>query len=147
MRSLLVMLIAIWTSDASAFSIDTHRLLNRRVADVSAVDSYLREELGLSGGLTENFNGKRAHQWIEEGGAAEDEFLSIEPLGAAFRSRQHFHNPLLSWDRAGLNAPSLCSLGLPLVGQASVRWAQNSDQGLSVGRPGGPMPGRPFCKR
>jgi len=130
MRSLLVVLIAIWTSDASAFSIDTHRLLNRRVADVSAVDSYLREELGLSRGLTENFNGKRARQWIEEGGAAEDQAFGFEPLGAAFRSRQHFHNPLLSWDQAGLNATSFCPPFF-LSGKASVRWAQDPNQGLS----------------
>ena len=129
MRSLLVVLIAIWTSDASAFSIDTHRLLNRRVADVSAVDSYLREQLGLSGGLAENFNGKRARQWIEEGGAAEDKALASENLGAAFRSRHHFHNPLQSWDRAGL--AGRCLALVPLSGKASVRWAQDPNQGLS----------------
>lgn len=129
MRSLLVMLIAIWTSDVSAFGIDTHRLLNRRVADVSAVDSYLREELGLSRGLTENFNGKRARQWIEEGGAAEDQAFGFEPLGAAFRSRQHFHNPLLPWDQAGL--AGRCLALVPLSGEASVHWAQDPNQGLS----------------
>lgn len=128
MRSLLVTLIAIWTFDASAFSIDTHRLLNRRVADISAVDRYLREDLGISGGLTENFNGKRARQWIEEGGAAEDQAFGLEPLGAAFRSINHFHNPLQAWDSAGL--AGRCFGLIPVSGKASVRWAQDPAQGL-----------------
>lgn len=117
--------------EALAFSIETHRLLNDSATQKSSTDSYLKEQLGFAEGLATQFGDLRAMEWIRFGGAAEDQALRIESLGAAFRSRHHFHNPLVSWDQAGLNAPSLCTLGLPLVGQASARWAQNPDQGLS----------------
>ena len=129
MQSLLVILIAIWASDISAFSIDTHRPLNRRAADASTVDGYLREHLGFSRGLAETFNGKEARKWIEEGGAAEDQAFGLEPLGAAFRSINHFHNPLQAWDSAGL--AGRCFGLIPVSGKASVRWAQDPNQGLS----------------
>lgn len=126
------LLIGIGTAyEALAFSIETHRLLNDSATQKSSTDRYLKEQLGLAEGLATQFGDLRASEWIKFGGAAEDQAFGIESLGAAFRSRQHFHNPLLTWDQAGLNAPSLCTLGLPLVGQASVRWAQNPNQGLS----------------
>lgn len=116
-------------SDAWSFGIDTHRLLNARAAAVSTVDSYLKQQLGLADGLTESVNGKRVLDWLVEGGAAEDQFLGVEPLGAAFRSRHHFHNPLQAWDNAGL--AGRCLALIPLSGKASVRWAQDPDQGLA----------------
>ena len=116
---------------ALAFSINTHELLNVKAAEQSFADRYLKEQLGFPEGLKTQFGARRASEWIRFGGTAEDQAFGLEPLGAAFRSRHHFHNPLLPWDQAGLNAPSLCSLGLPLLGKASVRWAQDPNQGLS----------------
>lgn len=94
------------------------------------VDSYLKQQLSLADGLAESVNGKRVLDWFVEGGATEDKALASENLGAAFRSRHHFHNPLLSWDQAGLNATSICPPFF-LSGKASVRWAQDPSQGLS----------------
>ncbi|MGH7410237.1 MAG: hypothetical protein ACREJ6_04135, partial [Candidatus Methylomirabilis sp.] len=50
---------------------------------------------------------------IGEGAFAED---------SRFRYRSHFHNPLLPWDRAGLDSPFLPRF------QSSVVWQQNPDQ-------------------
>jgi hypothetical protein len=117
-------------SDALAFGLETHRAVNLRAAQVGMLDRRLKEDLGLPGGLAEIVNGQEAQLWIREGGAAEDEFLG-ELIGAFVRSRHHFHNPLLPWDQAGLNATSSRCPPFILVGQSSVRWAQNPDQGIS----------------
>ncbi|MBI3625584.1 MAG: hypothetical protein HY215_05505, partial [Candidatus Rokubacteria bacterium] len=112
-----------------AFNIDTHeRVLNRRAAQVSILHNHLKENLGFSNGLAEVVTGGTIQRWIEAGGAAEDEFFRSEILGAVFRSRHHFHNPVEPWDRAGLRG--WCVV-VPLVGEASVRWAQEPDQGVS----------------
>ncbi|PWB78678.1 MAG: hypothetical protein C3F08_08225 [Candidatus Methylomirabilota bacterium] len=95
----------------------------------SKLDSYLKEQLGVKNGLEETFNQRKVRQWIELGGAAEDEGFGVEPLGAAFRSINHFHNPLQSWDQAGL--AGRCLAIIPISGEASVRWAQDPAQGLS----------------
>lgn len=102
--------------ESLAFSIETHRLLNDSATQKSSADTYLKVQLGLPKGLETLFDDQSASEWIIFGGASEDQAFRVEPLGAAFRSRQHFHNPLVTWDQAGLNAPSLCTLGLPLVG-------------------------------
>lgn len=115
--------------EAVAFSISTHELLNVKAAEQSFTDRYLKEQLGFAEGLQTQFGVRKAFEWIKFGGAAEDEFLGVEPLGAAFRSRQHFHNPLPSWDQAGLNGR--CFVLVPVSGEASVRWAQDPKQGLS----------------
>ncbi len=117
-----------------AFKTRTHEQLNLRSAAVSSLgkDNYLREQLGFSLELDERFgkldsplDRRRVRDWIGRGGIAEDEFLESERLGALNRSRHHFHNPLLGWDRAGLNGR--CFL-LPVSGQASVRWAQSLEE-------------------
>ncbi len=115
---------------ASGFDIDTHRVLNGRAADASTLKDYLPGELGLSLGLDQTVDGRTVRSWIERGGAAEDQFRHSETLGALFRSRHHFHNPLQPWNVAGLQRGSWCP-PFRLVGQASVRWAQNPDQGLT----------------
>jgi hypothetical protein len=116
--------------DVFAFNIDTHRILNDRAAVVSSLDGYLKQQLGLSKGLLELFNERPVREWIRLGGEAEDEAFGSELIGALFRSRHHFHNPLLPWNQAGLNRLSVC-FPLPITGKASVQWAQDPNQGLS----------------
>ncbi len=111
-----------------AFKAKTHRDLNLRAAEASTLqtDDYLGQQLGFSAGLSERFNGKQVRQWIGDGGAAEDQFLGSEFfVGALNRSRHHFHNPLLSWDQAGLDGR--CLFLTPVRGEASVRWAQSPE--------------------
>jgi len=117
------------TEHTFAFGIGTHRLLNEKTVLASQLDGYLKSQLGLTNGILEDVADKQVIEWVRLGGAAEDEAFGIESLGAAFRSRQHFHNPLLSWDRAGLNGR--CFVLVPVSGEASIRWAQDPKQGLS----------------
>lgn len=129
--ALLVLAILADASQVGAFNTDLHRTLNGRAANVSRLDSDLKEQFAFTLGLAEIFDGKTARQWIDEGGAAEDMFLGIELLGAAFRSIHHFHYPLRTWDRAGLDAFNILCPPFFLHGEASVRWAQEPDQGIS----------------
>src|SRR5262249_33336524 len=55
----------------------------------------------------------------------EDEFRNVELLGGLMRSPQHFHTPLLPWDRSGLDLPLLPRF------ESSIRWAQSPDQGFT----------------
>ncbi|MBI3637207.1 MAG: hypothetical protein HY216_13520, partial [Candidatus Rokubacteria bacterium] len=115
---------------ALAFGIPTHRVLNERAAAVSTLDAILKTELGLVDGLSQSVGNQTGSRWIWFGGQAEDEFHGIETLGAFFRSRHHFHDPLQPWSLAGLSGLSAC-LPLPISSQASIRWAQATDQGFS----------------
>lgn len=116
------------TEHTFAFGIGTHRLLNEKTVLASQLDDYLKSQLGLTNGILEEVAGKQVIEWVGLGGAAEDEFLTSETLGAAFRSRHHFHNPLQPWDQAGLAGQ--CLGLIPVSGKASVRWAQDPGQGL-----------------
>jgi hypothetical protein len=78
---------------------------------LSSVDSYLRDELGLSDGVESSVLGKQLEEWIGYGAAREDDFP---------RFLNHFHNPLATtWSQAGLGGS---------VGQSSVVWTQNTSQ-------------------
>lgn len=103
----------------SALNLDTHRLINRRAAESSAtLDRHLRESAGLPESIETIINGRTVLEWIEEGGAREDDLL---------RFVRHFHDPLKPWDLAGLD------LGISRH-ESSVRWMQQPDQaGVSTG--------------
>lgn len=99
--------------DASALEKATHFNLNGLiiVQNQTSLNTYLRLKLGLSKGIEEIINGKQVIKWIQDGGLKED-----EPMYT--RSMNHFHNPLKTWDTAGLKGTF----------QSSVIWAQ--DQGF-----------------
>jgi hypothetical protein len=112
---------------AYGFEKPTHMEINRDTATRSfnefSLDSYLISQLGLSKGVTEEFNRKQIIEWLGEGGKAEDEpeDISRQITGRA-RNKNHFHNPLAqTWETAGLQS------GL-YTGESSVRWAQNKNQ-------------------
>ena len=92
--------------------------------------------MGFKKGAEEVLNGvdangknisKEVFWWLEYGGEQEDrpgnwyDYL----LGKPTRSVHHFHNPLNSWDNAGLND---YVLGKNYRGQSSVLWGQNINQ-------------------
>src|SRR5574341_91138 len=105
----------------------THELVNERAGATSGLDQVLREQLGLSGGIKEPFNGKEVRQWLREGGTREDAGSYWDQATGKARSYRHFHDPLLPWDRAGLSySPPL--LPQVLKFESSVRWAQRTDQ-------------------
>lgn len=122
--AMLPLLVALPTGDASAFLTPTHAHINELAASSSPmIGAFLRDQLGLVGGLAEPLEGRSVATWIGQGGIAEDEFMGSETLGGLTRSARHFHTPLLGWDQAGLSMPPLPRF------ESSVRWAQ-SDQGL-----------------
>jgi hypothetical protein len=116
-----------------AFKTPTHRSLNLRAADFWDTRRYLSEEVGLPEGASSIIRDRAIRRWLEEGGAAEDQYLGDEILGALNRSKNHFHNPLRPWSSAGLN--SRCFGLVVIQGRASVRWAQDPDQLIWKNRP------------
>ena len=111
---------------ASAFGVTTHRTINEVAAFESAgFDNFLMSHAGLTRGLVELLNGSQVVQWIGLGGVLEDQFQGSETLGGILRSSRHFHNPLLPWDRSGLDIPLFPRF------ESSIRWAQRIDQGIT----------------
>lgn len=98
----------------------THLAINEEIATRNingfSLDTYLINQIGFSKGIKEEFlkdsDKKTVLQWLGYGGIKED-----EPLWRSFR---HFHNPLETWDRAGLKGSTL--------GRSSIIWAQSRDQ-------------------
>jgi hypothetical protein len=80
-------------------------------------------------GATES---RRVEQWIQLGGAREDESTIFEYLRGKARSFRHFHDPLLAWDRSGLFYPLTIPPRITRF-ESSVRWAQRSDQDRESG--------------
>jgi len=111
---------------AVAFEVATHRTINEAAAiDSASLDPFLVHHAGLARGLIEPLKGSQVIQWIGLGGVLEDQFQGSETLGGILRSSRHFHNPLLPWDRSGLDIPLLPRF------ESSVRWAQRADQGIT----------------
>jgi hypothetical protein len=107
---LLISVLAL-TLNCYALEKPTHETMNENIANISGVNSFITDQLGFHQGLRKKFNDKWAIDWIKLGGITEDE-------PAYTRSRNHFHNPLLPWDQAGLNS-------LLFTGQSSALWLQD----------------------
>jgi hypothetical protein len=111
---------------AYGFEKPTHMAINIDIATRGfnnfLLDSYLRDQLGLSKGVKEEFNGKQTIIWVGEGGIKEDEPEGIprQIVGKA-RNQNHFHNPLKPWDQAGLHV-------VPYAWRSSVVWGQYRNQ-------------------
>jgi len=118
---LAILALSVWPTAGDAYEPETHRAIAIQAAQpsVSSTDRVLKEELGISRGVQEVLLGPglRIERLIGEGAFSED-FPQLRVLN-------HFHNPLLSWDRAGLRVGGQ-------LGQASPVWQQNPAQGSSV---------------
>ncbi|MBI5408652.1 MAG: hypothetical protein HZA14_04740 [Nitrospirae bacterium] len=112
---ILYIILVLSSSLSSALEKPTHERLNEVIASTSingfSLKDYLIKELGFAGGIDDTVNKKKIIKWITDGGKAED-----EPMYT--RSLNHFHDPLKTWDSAGLKG----------ISQSSILWAQ--DQGL-----------------
>ncbi len=112
------------SSTVYGLSTETHYYLNEIAVNNTNLNIYLKDNLGLSGGIGETVNNKRIITWIKDGGIYED----IPPwtIIPYLRSVNHFHNPLKAWNEAGLNDI--------FTGTSSVIWAQDqSSAGLLLG--------------
>lgn len=122
-KLLLIVLITIFSSITISNAYDTdnvHPLINDNALLQSNVNNYFKTQLGFFNGIKEVFKNKRITEWIKEGAKLEDETIC--------RSRSHFHDPLKSWDSAGLNNVAVntyCfSKGEDFSVDSSIIWAQ-----------------------
>jgi hypothetical protein len=102
-----------------AFEIGTHAELSERAVRSSHLNDYLNTQLNILAGINNELSTNATIvDWVSDGGRREDR-------GTRFCN--HFHNPLHSWDEAGLRIP----LPLPVLCQpaniSSVLWGQRLD--------------------
>jgi hypothetical protein len=97
-----------------SFETETHRLLSRQAVLGSAVDDFLKNELNFTNGVNEVLVGKPIIETVAQGSFDEDD---------GFRYLNHFHNPLRTWNQAGLLGSTL--------GNSSIIWGQTSGQGFA----------------
>lgn len=112
-----------------ALEIETHEAINEHVARNTVaeftLDTYLKIALGIQDGIADSLNDQdktqKVWQWLSLGGRYED--APPENTIRYRRSRNHFHDPTKSWDRAYYSGPfSFCSLGQ--CPESAILWAQ-----------------------
>jgi len=96
---------------ALSYAPATHTEIGRTAVDRSSLDAILKTQFGVDLGVKLVINGETVQTWIEIGATREDV--------PATRSLNHFHSPLRPWTSAG-----------GLLGQSSIYWQQNPEQGL-----------------
>jgi hypothetical protein len=96
------------------FEVETHRNLSGPAVLSSTLDNFLKNQLDFAAGVDTSLNGSRVIDHISQGSVDEDNGL---------RFLNHFHNPLRTWNQAGLLGGTL--------GASSVVWGQDSAQGFS----------------
>lgn len=106
----------------NAYSFDnvvTHKDITKNAAENSNISSYLISTIGFKKGIETKLNGKTILQWLREGSSSEDE--------PTCRATNHFHNPLLSWDKSYMtDEPSL-------IHAACVAWRRHSNVTWATG--------------
>lgn len=109
------MIISMFSLHSYALEKETHKEINEYIAKHTirgfSLDGYLKAQLGFTEGKNEFFNNKKVFEWLGYGGKKEDE-------PAYIRSCRHFHDPLESWDNAGLKG----------IWDSSIIWGQRTDQ-------------------
>jgi len=121
-------LVVFMASPVLAFNEATHALINTEAGQVGALDELLKGRLGLIQGLGTLFTNregaiKNVTGWLGEGGIREDQGNFGDFLFLRGRLLRHFHDPLATWDTAGLQ-----TLIPPRQFESSVRWMQRADQ-------------------
>lgn len=119
-RHLIWTIAIVWCFSNSSFAfenIEVHPKINEVAAEqsilVSEPDNYLTKQLGLSNALEAFFNKKTIKDLIKEGDTEED--ANPRPL-------RHFHDPLKSWDSAGIWNLNLSAL----------LWAQSNPDSSNI---------------
>ena len=79
-----------------ALDTSTHRMINNKIADSTlngfSLDQYIKNNLGLSQGVSELINNNSIDYLLELGGEYEDKPPNVFPY---LRSVNHFHDPLM----------------------------------------------------
>ncbi len=125
---MLFLFMLVYNNAGYALEVETHEAMNEYIASTIlngfSLSDYLNKNLGFTKGKEEEINGKKVYKWLRDGGYYEDKPAWTIPY---LRSVNHFHNPLLTWESAGLNDTVL---GINYTGQSSILWSQNSNQDL-----------------
>ena len=106
--AIIVMLFS-FCNDLKAYNGSVQSRINEEAVEYSALDYTLKTKLGIEQGIATNLKkGKkkiRIAKWIAYGGESEDYGKSNMVLIKDLQTRayNHFHDPLKSWDIAGLN--------------------------------------------
>lgn len=115
--SLASILVLMHTFVAYSFEVGTHEQLSRRAVSFSQADNFLKTELNIFGGVDGFIAGKRIIDWVSrEGSIREDDGV---------RFCNHFHNPLETWDQAGLALPFSIPFFCGAANHSSVLWGQS----------------------
>ncbi len=103
---------------ADSFDLDAHMAMSERAVVSSDLDRYLKNRLafpqGTEGEISDGTNPLRIVEWVQRGAEFED--------SPVVRVRHHFHNPIRTWDQAGLRVAGI------QIGESSVIWGQNRGQ-------------------
>ncbi len=110
-------------STVHALNEPTHAIVNGVATETALFNSFLQAQAGLLRGFRQPFRGKTVSEWISEGGLHEDQGNVLDLLRRRARYLRHFHDPLQSWDTAGLSSRVFGQF------ESSVRWMQRADQG------------------
>jgi hypothetical protein len=111
--------LVLWTNAAIelawGYGIPVHNALTARTVDASPrFDEVLRHDLAFPDGKLTKFLMKDAREWVRDGAGFEDK--------PDHRVLNHFHNPMLPWDKAGLVVLAI------QWGESSVLWQQERSQ-------------------
>lgn len=103
----------------------SHRLLTGVAIAKSKIKERLRHELNMFDGLSTTLN-KHSIEWhIKEGSYLEDNELC--------RRSTHFHNPLKSWEEAGLSYSLLPAIGCTSLYLSTNGYTRHSALTLATG--------------
>jgi hypothetical protein len=120
-RILLISITIIFNFVSFCYALETltHETINeyivRNTMNGFSLDSYLKTQLGIQGGIEESFNSKQVWKWFREGGLKEDIPYWYMPY---LRSVNHFHNPLTDQGFSGIWGTGFLS------GESSIQWSQ-----------------------
>jgi hypothetical protein len=89
----------------------THRAINQYITENTingfSLSTFLKNNLGFDKGKDEPIDEQAIYKWFGDGGQKEDEPDGlIRIVLNRGRSNNHFHNPLLTWNTAGLSDTS-----------------------------------------
>ncbi len=126
-----MLLILLQSSIVHSYKVNTHDLLSEKAVELSSLDSYLRTELGFQAGVVKKFSGVETIKHVRNGSKWEDNAQLVLSISRFLRFNNHFHNPLRTWNDAGLRS----LFGIE-IGNSSILWGQGPDL-QQPGNPGG----------
>ncbi|WP_084813710.1 PD40 domain-containing protein [Desulfogranum japonicum] len=135
-RKLIYILMLFIILQNASFAFDnkySHKIITEESVFNSRLDEgVLKSQLGIDDGIKKSLYNRGKEQtiakWLQQGSQEEDE--------PSCRASNHFHNPLISWDRSGLTDPKWivdvwCELTSPFrTKHSNISWATGFSDNL-----------------